>query len=96
MQLHLVSLCSQHHACLAVVFFLLSLYLSHEHCLFRFIYNHPVPVVLGPRAKHYLIDHHHLTRALHELGIKQCYAGRCGNVCVCVEHQAVLCVQMQP
>ncbi|KAI8466400.1 MAG: ParB/Sulfiredoxin [Monoraphidium minutum] len=36
---------------------------------------HPIPVVLGPGQAMYLIDHHHLSRALHELGIKTCYAG---------------------
>lgn len=41
----------------------------------RFLCSHPVPVVLGPEGRHYLIDHHHLTRAMYELGIKSCYAG---------------------
>lgn len=41
----------------------------------KFLRNHPVPVVLGPSGRHFLIDHHHLARAMHELGIKQCYAG---------------------
>ena len=28
-----------------------------------------IPVVLGPNARHYLIDRHHLTLALHDEGI---------------------------
>ena len=28
-----------------------------------------IPVVLGPRARHYLMDRHHLTHALHDEGI---------------------------
>jgi hypothetical protein len=44
----------------------------HAH---RFLQSHPVPVVLGPGGRHYLIDHHHLARAMHEKGIKACYAG---------------------
>lgn len=32
--------------------------------------NHMIPVVLGPDGKHYVIDHHHLARALHEEGVK--------------------------
>jgi hypothetical protein len=28
-------------------------------------------VVLGPKGRNYVIDHHHLARALHEEGIKQ-------------------------
>jgi hypothetical protein len=32
--------------------------------------RHMIPVVLGPGDRHYVIDHHHLARALHEEGIK--------------------------
>src|SRR3979411_2373531 len=32
--------------------------------------KHMVPVVLGPDKRHYVVDHHHLARALHEEGIK--------------------------
>lgn len=32
--------------------------------------THMVPVVLGPGQHHYLIDHHHLARALHDEGVK--------------------------
>lgn len=34
-----------------------------------------VPTVLGPRGHHYLIDHHHLARALHEEGVKEVLSG---------------------
>jgi hypothetical protein len=44
----------------------------------RFLYSHPVPVVVGPGGRHYLIDHHHLARAMHEKGITTCYAGEAG------------------
>ena len=30
-----------------------------------------VPVILGPSGEHYLIDHHHLARALHEEGVEK-------------------------
>ncbi|MFT4276805.1 MAG: ParB-like protein [Rhodopseudomonas sp.] len=32
--------------------------------------KHMIPVVLGPGKKHYVIDHHHLARALHDEGVK--------------------------
>jgi hypothetical protein len=32
--------------------------------------KHMIPVVLGPDQKHYVIDHHHLARALHDEGVK--------------------------
>jgi len=32
----------------------------------EFLGNHMVPVVLGPNGKSYVIDHHHLVRALYE------------------------------
>jgi hypothetical protein len=32
--------------------------------------RHMVPVVLGPKRAHYLIDNHHLARALQEEGVK--------------------------
>jgi hypothetical protein len=31
--------------------------------------KHMIPTVLGPGKVHYVIDHHHLARALHEVGI---------------------------
>jgi hypothetical protein len=36
----------------------------------EFLGKHMIPVVLGPKEHHYVIDHHHLARALHEEGVK--------------------------
>jgi hypothetical protein len=36
----------------------------------KFLGDHMIPVILGPEGRHYVIDHHHLTRALREEGIK--------------------------
>jgi hypothetical protein len=36
----------------------------------EFLGKHMIPVVLGPEDRHYVIDHHHLARALHEEGVK--------------------------
>jgi hypothetical protein len=30
-----------------------------------------IPVILGPKKRHYVIDHHHLARALHDEGVKE-------------------------
>jgi len=35
-----------------------------------YLAQHLVPVVLGPKGRPYVIDHHHLARALHEDGVK--------------------------
>jgi hypothetical protein len=32
----------------------------------EFLGKHLIPVILGPKDRHYVIDHHHLARALHE------------------------------
>src|SRR5205807_7606693 len=32
----------------------------------KFLGNHMIPVVLGPKKRHYIIDHHHLVLALHK------------------------------
>ena len=36
----------------------------------EFLGRHMIPVVLGPDQRHYVIDHHHLARALHEEGVE--------------------------
>ena len=36
----------------------------------EFLGNHMIPAVLGPRGRYYVIDHHHLSLALHEEGVK--------------------------
>ena len=35
-----------------------------------FLGRHMIPVILGPKDRHYVIDHHHLARALHDEGVK--------------------------
>jgi hypothetical protein len=35
----------------------------------EFLGRHMIPVVLGPDKRHYVVDHHHLARALHEEGV---------------------------
>ena len=34
----------------------------------KFLGTHMIPVILGPKERHYVIDHHHLARALIEEG----------------------------
>src|SRR5262245_11037529 len=36
----------------------------------EFLGKHMIPVILGPKNQHYVIDHHHLARALHDEGVK--------------------------
>jgi hypothetical protein len=36
-----------------------------------FLGNHLIPVIWGPKEEYYVIDHHHLTLALHQEGVKQ-------------------------
>lgn len=36
-----------------------------------FLGTHMIPVVLGPKDRHYLIDHHHLARALLAEGVQE-------------------------
>src|ERR1700748_787489 len=37
----------------------------------RFLGHHLIPVLLGPKGKSYVIDHHHLARALMEEGVEE-------------------------
>ena len=37
----------------------------------EYLGRHMIPVVLGPKQKSYVIDHHHLARALHDEGQKE-------------------------
>jgi hypothetical protein len=37
----------------------------------NFLDTHMIPVILGPEGRHYIIDHHHLARALHEEGARE-------------------------
>jgi hypothetical protein len=36
----------------------------------QFLGKHLIPVVLGPKRRPYVVDHHHLARALHDEGVK--------------------------
>jgi hypothetical protein len=36
-----------------------------------FLGKHMIPVVLGPKSAPYVIDHHHLARALHDEGVRE-------------------------
>ena len=36
----------------------------------NFLGDHMIPVILGPKQRHYVIDHHHLALSLHLEGIK--------------------------
>jgi hypothetical protein len=36
----------------------------------EYIGHHMIPVVLGPKKRHYIIDHHHLSLALHREGLR--------------------------
>ena len=36
----------------------------------KFLGKHMIPVVLGPKRHCYVVDHHHLARALHDEGVK--------------------------
>jgi len=36
----------------------------------EFLGKHMIPVILGPKSRHYVIDHHHLARALYDEGVK--------------------------
>jgi hypothetical protein len=37
----------------------------------EYLGRHMIPVILGPKGRHYVIDHHHLARALHDEGLKE-------------------------
>src|SRR5262249_59979967 len=37
----------------------------------KYLGHHMIPVILGPKDHHYIIDHHHLSRALLDEGVKE-------------------------
>jgi hypothetical protein len=37
----------------------------------KFLGSHMIPTVLGPKGRHYVLDHHHLALALHRAGQKE-------------------------
>lgn len=47
--------------------------MKHPKRLNKYLEQNPIPVVIGPQDELYIIDHHHLARALDELGIPKCY-----------------------
>lgn len=51
----------------------------------EFLGKHMIPVILGPNDRHYIIDHHHLARALHEEGVKDVLVTVVGNLSM-VDH----------
>lgn len=42
--------------------------------------KHMIPVVLGPDQRYYVVDHHHLARALHDEGVKDILVTVIGNL----------------
>ena len=36
----------------------------------EFLGQHLIPAILGPKDRYYIVDHHHLCRALHDEGVK--------------------------
>ncbi len=36
----------------------------------NFLGDHMIPVILGPKQRHYVIDHHHLALSLHKEGVE--------------------------
>ena len=42
-----------------------------SHKAASYLSSHSIPVILGPGARHYIIDRHHLTRALHDEGVNK-------------------------
>ena len=42
--------------------------------------KHMIPVVLGPDQRYYVVDHHHLARALHDEGVKEMYVTTIANL----------------
>jgi len=49
--------------------------------------KHMIPVVLGPDAHHYVVDHHHLARALHDEGVEHVLVTVIGDLTM-VEREA--------
>src|SRR6516162_1824831 len=39
----------------------------------EFLGKHMIPVILGPKGRYYVVDHHHLARALHEEGVERVF-----------------------
>jgi hypothetical protein len=46
----------------------------------EFVGQHMIPVVLGPDQRYYVVDHHHLARALHDEGVKDILVTMIGDL----------------
>src|SRR5215469_9128774 len=46
----------------------------------EFLGRHMIPVIVGPRDRYYVIDHHHLARALHEEGVERVFVTVVANL----------------
>ena len=53
----------------------------------KFLGKHIIPVVLGPKQRPYVVDHHHLARALHDEGVKE-VAITVGNILSGLDREA--------
>jgi len=53
----------------------------------EFLGRHMIPVVVGADKQHYVVDHHHLARALHDEGIKDILVTVIGDLTM-VEREA--------
>jgi hypothetical protein len=53
----------------------------------EFLGRHMIPVVLGPDKRYYVVDHHHLARALHDEGISDIIVTVIGDLSM-VEREA--------
>jgi hypothetical protein len=53
---------------------------KHGHEAENYLNTHRIPVILGPGLRHYLIDRHHLTLALHDEGIWELPVSIVGNM----------------
>jgi hypothetical protein len=42
--------------------------------------RHMIPVILGPKGRHYVTDHHHMARAMHDEGVKDVLVNVIGDL----------------
>ena len=61
----------------------------------KFLEDHMIPVILGPKERHYIIDHHHLARALHEEGRKDVLVSVVANLSK-IDKEFLLGLSRQP
>jgi hypothetical protein len=43
---------------------------AHKKLGEKFVERHMIPAILGPKQRFYIVDHHHLARALHDEGVE--------------------------